>query len=137
MALTSGQCPAYSDTIDVVVNPIPNATIQNADGNTVCQGSCATLGALSSTGVTWSGQGSGNSPSIQACNAGDYILTVTQNGCSASDTLTLTVAPIPQPPVISPGGPISICENDISSSIFSDLRIVISSLTNGNIKSQP
>ncbi len=112
VALTSGQCPAYSDTIDVVVNAIPNATIQNADGNIVCQGTCATLGALSSTGVTWSGQGSGNSPSIQACNAGDYILTVTQDGCSASDTLTLTVAPIPQAPVISPAGPISICENE-------------------------
>ncbi len=112
VALTSGQCPAYSDTIEVVVNPIPNASIQNADDNIVCQGTCATLGALSSTGVTWSGLGSGNSPSIQACDAGDYILTVTQDGCSASDTLTLIVAPIPQVPVISPAGPISICENE-------------------------
>jgi len=112
VALTSGQCPAYSDTIEVVVNPIPNATIQNADDNTVCQGTCATLGALTSTGVTWSGLGAGNQPSIQACNAGDYILTVTENGCSASDTLTITVAPIPQAPVISPAGSISICENE-------------------------
>ena len=112
VALNSGQCPAYSDTIDVVVNPIPNATIQNADDNIVCQGTCATLGALSSTGVTWSGLGSGNSPSIQACNAGDYILTITQDGCSSSDTLTLTVAPIPQAPAINPSGPISICENE-------------------------
>jgi len=112
VALTSGQCPAYSDTIEVVVNPIPNATIQNADDNLVCQGTCATLGALTSTGITWSGLGSGNQPSIQACNAGDYILTVTQDGCAASDTLSIIVSPIPQLPVISPAGSVSICENE-------------------------
>jgi gliding motility-associated-like protein len=110
VALVSGQCPAYSDTIEVVVNNIPNATIQNADGNTVCQGSCATLGALISTGVSWSGVGSGNTQSIQACISGDYILTVSQNGCSASDTTTIFVSPIPAIPTISPSGSVSICE---------------------------
>ena len=111
VALTSGQCPAYSDTIEVVVTPLPNATIQNADGNIVCQGSCATLGALFSTGVVWSGLGSGNSPSISACIPGDYILTITQNGCISSDTTTIVVAPLPAIPVISPAGSVSICEN--------------------------
>lgn len=83
----------------------------------VCEGSTLNFTVTGSTGSTysWSGPASFSSglqnPSISnaaLANSGDYIVTATLNGCSAKDTITAQVKPMPAVPVAGNTGP--VCE---------------------------
>lgn len=120
VVLTNSDCVASSDTIDVTVSPVPQAVITPSGNPAICQGSCINLSApVTGSTVTWTTPGGTQTgTSIQACSAGEYSLEVTENGCSASSSLTITENPLPLAPVITPGGPIEICENE-TATLFS------------------
>jgi gliding motility-associated-like protein len=107
-----GTCPVKSNTIAVVVNPLPFVSIGLSGSNVLCQGDCIDLVAAQTTGtINWiTPDGSSTEDSISACGAGTYVLEVSENGCTVRDSVSLTVNSLPEPPVISPAGPISICE---------------------------
>jgi gliding motility-associated-like protein len=121
-----GNCPSTSDSIEVLVNPIPAATILPDGSTTVCEGSCVTLNAFQTTGLQWTLPGSGSSDlsSVSACSTGVYILNVTEAGCTGSDSVSVTVVPVPPVPTISLDGNITICPGEIV--------VLISSSASGN-----
>ncbi len=108
-----GVCPATSDTIDVTVTPLPQATIIANDGTTACEGTCVSLSAVQTTGVQWTLADGTNSSqnAISACTTGEYILNVSESGCTATDSILVTIVPQPNQPIITLDGPAVICEN--------------------------
>jgi len=95
-------------TVTVVSNP--TVSVNSA---TICSGSSATLSANGATNYTWSpgtGLSSTNGASVSA-NPGAttaYTITGTVGTCSASNTCTVTVNPLP---TVSAGSSAPVCVN--------------------------
>ncbi|MFT3912347.1 MAG: zinc-dependent metalloprotease family protein [Ferruginibacter sp.] len=104
--------PATSNTINVVVNPLPTATITATGSTTICQGGSVVLNANTGTGLTyqwlvstaapsgpWSNLGgsSGSSITVSPTVTTYYEVRVTNaSGCSTiSNPITVTVNPLP------------------------------------------
>ncbi len=112
--ITATGCAA-KDTETVVVRSTP---VVNATNNTpVCEG--ATVNLFSSATpigtFAWSGPGSFGStlqnPTITNASpaaSGDYIVSVTLNGCTGKDTTTVTVKPNPITPVTNSNTPVCV-----------------------------
>lgn len=79
----------------ITVNPIPTLTVTAIPANgVVCSGSQATLTAGGATTYSWTG-GITNGVPFTISNTTTYTVTGTSNGCQATDSITLTVAPLP------------------------------------------
>jgi gliding motility-associated-like protein len=102
VTITDNGCSS-TDNTTVVVNPIPTTT---AGSNTpICDGDDLLLTASSSTGTetyAWTGPNGFSStdqnPTITAASTladGNYIVTITDNGCSSTDNTTVVVNAIP------------------------------------------
>ena len=112
---TSG-CPNYSDTANVVANPIPaTPTITPGSAITFCEGGNVILTSNAASGNQWKLNGN-NIPGATNTNytvttAGNYSVAVTANGCTsaASSITAVTVNPIPATPTITAGGATSLC----------------------------
>lgn len=95
-----GNC-SKKDTINVVVNQSPAKPDASANGP-LCSGENLYLAATNiSTGsvMAWQGPASYTSnaandtiTNVQVSNAGDYIFTATLNGCSKSDTASVSIS---------------------------------------------
>ncbi|MBL0102948.1 MAG: PKD domain-containing protein [Bacteroidetes bacterium] len=118
--VTENGCAAPPQSVPVVINAIPVASVAPASAVCVGQpGSIAFNGtALPGASYTWSFgsgtvmSGSGAGPySVQWAAAGSQSisLTVTQNGCTNSTTSNITVNPIPTAQFTIPP---SICVNN-------------------------
>jgi gliding motility-associated-like protein len=83
-----------SDTVSVIVNPVPNA---NAGSNTsICNGTSTTLNATGGGTYTWLPSTGLSNPSIgnpiaNPTTTTTYTVTVTSNFCSATSQVTVTV----------------------------------------------
>jgi hypothetical protein len=86
-------CVANTQTVTVVVNPLPLASVISAGGSTTfCSGSSISLSG-NSTGGTWSIAG-GTTSSISASSSGDYFVTTTNScGSTTSNHIIVTVNP--------------------------------------------
>lgn len=105
VTVTQNSCTA-SDVETVTVNNA-SASITPSGTVTICSGSSITLDAgVSGAAYAWST--SANTQTISVNSGGTYSVTVTQNGCTASDNVTVTVS-ANLSPNITPAGPISIC----------------------------
>lgn len=104
----SGSCGS-SDTIFIIVNPQPDATI-NPVGSLCSNDSAMTLTAAQSGG-TWSGTGvSGNSFDPSVSGSGIFVITYTISGvCTDIDIDSVTVT-LSADAAINAAGP--FCEND-------------------------
>jgi gliding motility-associated-like protein len=125
-AVFSGStCPAYSDTIDVVVIPAPSVSIEAQGATTICDGNCVNLQANTSGTINWTlADGSSSaSTTVQACDQGMYYLTATENGCSATDSISITVAPALATPTITLDGSNVICDGQTTSTLVSSYAI--------------
>ncbi len=86
---------AGNDTLYVGAYTAPDPLIQG--NNLLCQYSSITLGAPPGY-VNWTWSTGSVDSAIVISSADDYSLTVTDvNGCQFSDTLSVAVAPLPQP----------------------------------------
>lgn len=102
----TGVCSAStSRSIDVTAAPIVDAGANQQ----ICEGETATLNAHPGgwDNVQWSGGNTGNPINVQT--QGTYFVTVTQNGCSTTDQLTLTVVDLP---VVNLGTDRELCEGN-------------------------
>jgi hypothetical protein len=107
------------DTVTVVVNQSP-AAITAGSNSAICEG--ATLNLSSTSGgvgssYSWSGPASYTAgvqnptrSSTTTAHSGDYIVTATLNGCTAKDTVTVLVKPMPAVPTAINNGP--LCPGD-------------------------
>lgn len=106
-----------ADTIHVVVNPSP-AGINYSSNSAICAGDTLKVTASSSStgaGFAWSGPSGFNAsvptfniPSTTTANSGNYTLVVTLGPCSISNTLPVTVKPLPNTPVAGSNSPVCI-----------------------------
>lgn len=117
--LNSTGCSVY-DTISVSTKPLPAAV--SASSNTpLCEDSTIQLTVGTSTnGSTYSWEGPGgytagtqnaSRTSATPAMSGDYISTVTLNGCSIKDTIAVLVKPTPTAPVAGYSSPLCMGDN--------------------------
>ena len=104
-----------SDSVIITANPLPSANV--GSNNIVCIGSGITIGGASVTGntYTWTSMPTGftdsvSGPMVSPTITTTYYLTekITATGCSKSDSLVVTVSPIP---VASIKGGSNACAN--------------------------
>ena len=101
-----GNGTAY--TLNVTVNPLPNALITPNGPTNLCQGESVVLAASGGTGYVWSN--ASTTTVITVNTSGNYTVTVTNNfGCIKTASQVVTVNPLPTP-VITPGGPTTFCQ---------------------------
>jgi hypothetical protein len=104
-------CSDTSNTIQVLVNSLPQVSISNNGSTTFCQGDSVVLQASGATNYQWSNNQSGNAISVN--QSGSYNAIGTDaNGCSdTSNTIQVIVNPLPQV-TISSNGPTEFCQGD-------------------------
>jgi gliding motility-associated-like protein len=113
---TSGACGGTT-TATIVVNPLP-ASVAGTDV-VICTGTPATIGAVQTVGYTYSwspstGLSGANisNPSITTVNTGSspvvttYTVTTSENTCSNTDVVIVTVNPQPQLVITDP---VAVC----------------------------
>jgi hypothetical protein len=109
-------CTAVSKTTNVVVNPLPTASI-NADKPTICQGESAMLTANTCSGCSYLWNTGETTPvnTVMPLMSTNYTVTVTTAaGCSAASApLTITVNTVP---VVTAAvtGPDTICIGEMT-----------------------
>ncbi|MBJ6116940.1 T9SS type A sorting domain-containing protein [Pontibacter sp. BT310] len=108
----NGCTSAASAPVNVVVNPLPVATITAGGPTTFCQGGSVTLTA--SAGSSWLWSNGATSQSITVDASGTFTVQVTDgNSCisASSEPVTVTVNPLPTVS-ITPTGPLQFCEGN-------------------------
>lgn len=96
-----------SDTVQVAYYPYP--VIELGPNRTLCTGTSLTLDA-GNPGATYLWHNSSTAPTITVSQAGTYAVTVSSNGCSTSDNITIsTLAP---PSAFVLGRDTTICQGD-------------------------
>lgn len=96
-----------SDTINIVVNALPNVNAGN--DTSFCIGNSTLLNATGAASYFWS-NGLSNGNTVTPVVTTSYIVTGTDvNGCVNSDLITLTINPLP---IVNAGIDQTICEGD-------------------------
>lgn len=96
VTVTQAGCSATSTMTTVTVNAIPSApTISAGSATTFCAGGSVVLTSTAGSGNTWSN--AANTQSITVSTSGTFTVTQTMNGCTspASNSITVTVNPLP------------------------------------------
>ncbi|MGC9331023.1 MAG: beta strand repeat-containing protein, partial [Bacteroidales bacterium] len=90
----AGEC-ATTTNLTITVNPIPTAGITNNTGTTVlnCNNATIDVTATGGTSYAWSGGASTNTAANSLSSAGTYTVTVTDNGCTATESIAITSEP--------------------------------------------
>ena len=116
---TITSCLKSSNSIAVVVNPLPNVTVSLSGPTTFCAGDSITLSIPNSPTQTyqWSDANgillNATTNTIKIFNSGTYTVkaTITGSGCFAnSAATTITVNPLPTA-VLTANGPTTFCQN--------------------------
>jgi uncharacterized repeat protein (TIGR01451 family) len=91
VTVTSGSCSATSSAIAVTVNPTPAVTITGPTA--VCAGGSATLNAGAGfASYAWSNGATTQTITVSPASTTTYSVTVTNNGCSAIASKTITIS---------------------------------------------
>lgn len=97
-----------TDQVTITVNPLP--AVDAGPDQTICAGDSVTLAGSGAQTYTWNNGISDAIPFIPASTS-TYILTGTDsNGCQNTDSISLTVTPLPATPLISAGS--DFCQGD-------------------------
>jgi len=86
---SDGLCSS-SITASVLVNPLPNLTVNNAS---VCSGQSATLSASGAVSYTWSNGANGSSIVVSPLTGTNYVVSGSSLNCVSSQTSIVTVNP--------------------------------------------
>ena len=108
VASDANGCSAQT-SVTVTVNPLPNASA-GPDAQ-ICSGNSTQLNASGGTSYTWSpatglSNASISNPNANPTSTTTYIVTVSNGTCSNTDTMTVTVNPLPN---ASAGNNVAIC----------------------------
>ncbi|MBK6274788.1 MAG: gliding motility-associated C-terminal domain-containing protein [Saprospirales bacterium] len=106
IATITNSCGTKKDTIVIKQNNIP--LINLGKDTSICQGNSVTLNATTSgTTVTYLWNNGAVTPTITVNQAGTYFVKVTADGCSASDTIRVTI--LTPPTAFSIGNDTTYC----------------------------
>lgn len=110
VTITDNGCSS-TNTVTATINPVPSTTA--GSNSPICEGQDLLLTATNTTGTStfsWSGPNGFTSaqqnPSIAAATAaanGTYTVTISENGCSSTATVTATINPIADATINSAG----------------------------------
>ena len=102
-------CSDVSDPVTVTVNPTPNSGVSVSGATTFCSGGSVTLTSQASSGsYLWS---NGEiTQSITVNQTGNYSVTVTDNGCSATSGVTAVTVNQTPTATITPPGNTTFCQ---------------------------
>jgi len=105
--VTQNGCTGTTAPITVTVNNNPTPTVTAGGSTTICNGGSVTLDAGAGyAAYAWSDNSTNQT--LTATTAGNYTVTVTQNGCTGtSNTITVTVGN--PSPTVTANGPVSFC----------------------------
>ena len=112
---SNNNCHETSETVEVVVDTTPEATLNVGLSNSICAGEILNLEVAEGDHYEWffNGESIGNNmPTLSATAAGTYQVMLTNNVCSAtSQEISLAVI---EPPVLSTTDPATAnyCEGD-------------------------
>ncbi len=84
-----------TDMDEVVVSVTPQPTVGVTGGDDICLNETTALTASGGSGFLWNTGETASSITVSPTASTDYTVTVTENGCSASQTVTVTVHPLP------------------------------------------
>lgn len=92
----SGLCD-YKQMLDVTVTVIPNPTVAITQGSAtaICEGSSLILNATGATSYIWDIPASGSTVTVSPTGTTSYTVTGTENGCSATASITVSINPNP------------------------------------------
>ena len=127
-------CTAISDTITVLVHPLPTPTVNESGATTFCSGGRVMLSS-SVTGASYLWSNNETTQSISATMTGNYSVEVTDaNGCKGTSTAVIvTENPLPTP-TVNESGATTFCSGNsvtLSSSVTG-----VSYLWNNNTTTQ-
>ncbi len=97
---------SLKDSLNVTVNPLPVVYLGN--DTTICQGNSVPLNAAY-TGATHVWNTGATSATLSVITSGNYSVTNTLNGCTATDAINVTVNPLP---VVYLGNDTSFCQGN-------------------------
>ncbi len=103
-ATDKNQC-TFTDTIKVVVKPLP--IVKLPKDIIACHGPAIDLSGGKGDSYLWS-RGD-TTEHIQVYETGDYVLTIKTNGCTNSDTVNVTIKPLP---LVNLGKDTTVCAMD-------------------------
>lgn len=114
--VTTAACASTSNTIDVLVNPIPTAVVTAQGPTTFCTGGSVNLSAtpVDNAIYQWLNGGAqisgASSATYNATATGSYTVNVISNGCLASsNAIAVTVNP-PPTATITANGSTTVCQ---------------------------
>ena len=111
LQLTGPGITVTPSQIEVTVNAMPQVTL-TASADTICRGTQVTLQAEGAASYSWSPSGSGAIRTITPTTTTTYVVTGSNNGCAATDSLTVVVYPIPSITVSTNPSNRTICKGD-------------------------
>ncbi|MFN8318494.1 MAG: PKD-like domain-containing protein [Saprospiraceae bacterium] len=95
VVVTDGNGCTDSESVTVIVNPLPVAVITPSSA-TICNGASATLTATGGSSYAWSNMAVTPSITVSPASTTSYTVTVTDaNGCTDSESATINVNPNP------------------------------------------
>lgn len=105
-------CVSISDTMVVIVNPVPDPIITASGPTSFCEGDSIILTSTEHFQYEWFPNGE-TSQSITVFETGQYVVEVTDtNGCSATaDTVDITVFDVDEA-TITVNGPLEFCDGN-------------------------
>jgi gliding motility-associated-like protein len=95
-----------SDSDTVNVTQLPNPVVDLGNDTTICEGEPLTLSSMQPTGSTYLWSTGDSQSALMVSTTGTYSLTVTYNGCSATDEIHVVEL---SSPLISLGNDTSLC----------------------------
>ncbi len=95
-----------SDEMSVFVNPLPSFDLEAIPP--LCEGETYTIAAPNAETYTW--QDGSTNPTLEVSTSGTYAVTITQNSCSASNEVAVTVYPLP---TFDLGEAQTLCEGEV------------------------
>ncbi|MBI4645412.1 MAG: gliding motility-associated C-terminal domain-containing protein [Bacteroidia bacterium] len=109
VTVTTNGCSS-SDAVTITVNSTPSADA--GPNQSVCQGASVTLTATGGTSYLWSTQATNASINVSPLQTTTYYVTITQNNCTGTDSVTVTVGAAVNPVITAL--PSTICESQSS-----------------------
>ena len=118
VVVTTSACAATSSAISVVVNPTPSAVASANGPTTVCQGATVSLSANQVNGANYQWNNGATpiagatSATFNATTSGNYTVTVSLNGCSATSSAVAVNVTAPPAATITASGNTTVCEGN-------------------------
>ncbi len=113
--ISNNGCEATSSGVTVAINTAPSASIATDGGTDFCSGGSVLLTAITDVGSSYVWRRNGNvipgasSSSYTAAVSGNYVVEVTNEGCSTSSSpVSVNVSNVPMA-TITPAGPTDFC----------------------------